>query len=554
MTITKLIVGGFKSLRDTVEIPLAPITLMFGPNSVGKSVVRDALAELRHILMTRHSTDRCWEQSSVSGPRGHWLPQADPDEEPSYSRLVLGCEVASFNGELNLNEQVDFSTARGVGQLMQESLVGQAVGYCIAGTDELSISSLRMWADGMTILDYSVDSSAEGAEQNLVTIGPNDMGRRFPRASGWLRLYLGHAVWSYPGFGELTVALREALAQSRSADLDSLVRWRDDILEIGQMTKFGYAGSFESWGGTNFKVQALPAELLNVNATIDSLYQLINEFVFQVAHGLSLAIDMAHVPGSRSLLSEEDASTEWIPTDDFASQAASPTSVRAYAHWLALIKAQPKQVKPESLQAALQRDDFVNDVLDKHFFGARRYRVVPAVELRTETMLLRRGSSDLGCPHHEIQTKLYLQDGQGRSLDFSSVGSGISYVLPVLTALWAGRRSLIEQPELHLHPAAQCEMGDVIVRAFNRGRFSIIETHSEHLLLRVLRRIRETSEGKVQDRELQCQPEAVAVLYFSPQQDGSAQVHQLRVTRGGDFMDRWPDGFFEERSRELFDE
>jgi len=97
-------------------------------------------------------------------------------------------------------------------------------------------------------------------------------------------------------------------------------------------------------------------------------------------------------------------------------------------------------------------------------------------------------------------------------------------------------------------------MGDVIVRAFNRGRFSIIETHSEHLLLRVLRRIRETSEGKVQDRELQCQPEAVAVLYFSPQQDGSAQVHQLRVTRGGDFMDRWPDGFFEERSRELFDE
>jgi predicted ATPase len=46
VAITKLIVGGFKSLRDPVEIPLAPITLMFGPNSAGKSSVKDALVEL----------------------------------------------------------------------------------------------------------------------------------------------------------------------------------------------------------------------------------------------------------------------------------------------------------------------------------------------------------------------------------------------------------------------------------------------------------------------------------------------------------------------------
>ena len=115
-------------------------------------------------------------------------------------------------------------------------------------------------------------------------------------------------------------------------------------------------------------------------------------------------------------------------------------------------------------------------------------------------------------------------------------------------------RSWIEQPELHLHPAAQCELGDVVIRAFHRGRFSIIETHSEHMLLRVLKRIRMTSEGKALDPELKCLPEAVSVLYFDPLPDGSTAIRQLRISRGGDFMDRWPAGFFEERDRELFDE
>jgi predicted ATPase len=74
------------------------------------------------------------------------------------------------------------------------------------------------------------------------------------------------------------------------------------------------------------------------------------------------------------------------------------------------------------------------------------------------------------------------------------------------------------------------------------------------MLLRILKRIRQTSTGQVNDPELRCQPEAVAVLFFEPKEDGTTEVHQLRITRGGDFMDRWPRGFFDERNAELFDE
>ena len=82
----------------------------------------------------------------------------------------------------------------------------------------------------------------------------------------------------------------------------------------------------------------------------------------------------------------------------------------------------------------------------------------------------------------------------------------------------------------------------------------MVETHSEHLLLRVLKRIRQTTRGLEIDDDLKCAPEAVSVLYFDPHEDGSTQIRQMRVSRLGDFKDRWPHGFFEERGRELFDE
>ena len=52
----------------------------------------------------------------------------------------------------------------------------------------------------------------------------------------------------------------------------------------------------------------------------------------------------------------------------------------------------------------------------------------------------------------------------------------------------------VEQPELHVHPAVQVALGDVFIDGIkNRNRTMLIETHSEHLLLRLLRRVRETN-------------------------------------------------------------
>ena len=140
------------------------------------------------------------------------------------------------------------------------------------------------------------------------------------------------------------------------------------------------------------------------------------------------------------------------------------------------------------------------------------------------------------------------------------VGVGVSQVLPVLVAAYdrstAGRILAIEQPELHLHPALQAELGDVFIESTlgmkrRKRRTLLLETHSEHLILRILRRIRETTDGELPEDKIPVHPDDVAVLYVEPSRDG-AVVTEIPITPDGDFEQRWPRGFFPERAKELF--
>jgi predicted ATPase len=135
------------------------------------------------------------------------------------------------------------------------------------------------------------------------------------------------------------------------------------------------------------------------------------------------------------------------------------------------------------------------------------------------------------------------------------VGIGVSQVLPVLVTSYASKNQIIaiEQPEIHLHPALQADLGDVFIQsAFGEGqnRF-LIETHSEHLLLRVMRRMRETNANDLPDGIPHVTPGDVCVLFVEP--DGSRSiVREMPLNENGELVKAWPGGFFEEGLREVF--
>jgi len=136
------------------------------------------------------------------------------------------------------------------------------------------------------------------------------------------------------------------------------------------------------------------------------------------------------------------------------------------------------------------------------------------------------------------------------------LGVGLSQALPILVATLDARRNAIisvEQPELHVHPAIQVEMGDLFIRSTkdNKDKVILLETHSEHLLLRLLKRIRQTTNQELGDRpELHLTPEELAIWHLESAPSGG-RCNTLGVDKEGEFTDRWPNGFFLERLKEL---
>jgi predicted ATPase len=178
-----------------------------------------------------------------------------------------------------------------------------------------------------------------------------------------------------------------------------------------------------------------------------------------------------------------------------------------------------------------------------------------------------------------------VQDGV--ELQFQDVGEGITQVIPVLAGLLKIQESaagilLVEQPELHLHPSMAARLADVVLRYVFRDakptqygdvrlsenfetvgalikfldrseiKFNVIlETHSEHMILRILRRIRQTTNNELPKHIPPVNSDDICVLWVDNLGDGTI-FKRLEINKFGDFIDRWPRGFFTERSEELF--
>ncbi len=129
-------------------------------------------------------------------------------------------------------------------------------------------------------------------------------------------------------------------------------------------------------------------------------------------------------------------------------------------------------------------------------------------------------------------------------VNLADIGFGASQLLPIIVqGIYAPKGSvlLIEQPEIHLHPRIQALLGDFFIDMSRRGKQAIIETHSEHMILRLQRRI---AEMKFSSNDL-------AIYSFEPSKKGT-EISKVEMTSEGT-IDRWPKGFFEEDIDESYE-
>ena len=145
------------------------------------------------------------------------------------------------------------------------------------------------------------------------------------------------------------------------------------------------------------------------------------------------------------------------------------------------------------------------------------------------------------------------------SINLVDTGYGISQILPIIinSIIINSSTILIQQPETHLHPRLQAEVGTIISKSINPrsgdrkkalslSRFKknwVVETHSETLLFRLLKEIR---NGNLNKSDLN-------VLYIDHNNQKGSSIKKMLISDEGELLSQWPDGFFSTDINEIFD-
>ena len=124
-----------------------------------------------------------------------------------------------------------------------------------------------------------------------------------------------------------------------------------------------------------------------------------------------------------------------------------------------------------------------------------------------------------------------------------NVGFGLTQVFPIIVAALSSKEGdllLIENPEVHLHPAGQALMGQFLAQVASAGVQIVVESHSDHILNGIRRAVKKQTLSA----------EDVSLHFFNPRGGGVAQVTSPTIAPDGN-IDHWPEGFFDQFDRDL---
>lgn len=145
----------------------------------------------------------------------------------------------------------------------------------------------------------------------------------------------------------------------------------------------------------------------------------------------------------------------------------------------------------------------------------------------------------------------------GGESNLAEVGFGISQLLPILihaASEDSARMLVIEQPELHLHPGGQVKLADLFTMLSQHGVTVLLETHSEHLLLRLQTRVAQATAGQInsETNNLFLAPDELHIFFVHRDSDGTSTCNRIDVGQFGDLLNT-PSGFEDFFSDDLFE-
>ena len=142
-----------------------------------------------------------------------------------------------------------------------------------------------------------------------------------------------------------------------------------------------------------------------------------------------------------------------------------------------------------------------------------------------------------------IHINLQSSDSSKTRVSIADVGFGVSQVFPIILEglrMKKGNTLLLEQPEIHLHPKLQMQMADYLISLAMSKKNIVVETHSDHMINRLVRRIVEDESGKLND--------LISIYFITPSEEGSQYESVVIDSNKG--IVNWPEGFFDQNASE----
>ena len=540
-----LIVANFKALASWNLIPLRPLTILLGPNSAGKSSIYEAFSILS--LLNSSLTE--------PGELETLLSLFDSKRDDS-TKPVIGF---SMPYEINVTqatqwlkfaiEQKNYSTWGTFNEETKEvdSHEGSYEERDFPAIAKVLFDTLSVYLDGRKSATWNGHYSIQ-----RVQIDSSFAGELMPKARegfdksedyyGEFEFRGGTDLCPWPNMGVRPIYLYSGKRYSPQSDdvpdddFDDSLLDDEDILygvltTLFQLPIYSFINKVDGYKTSDVR-------------------ELSSEWVFCKFRRNILTFDK-HKFAENSFL---ETNGNKFPLQIFQSEIDRKLKNEGYVGsdlyklnvWLqepAFLGTQ-YQLKID-LKACIPIDDVLSD-----------YSLVKHIDSISEKM--KTDHKPYGDAVFEFLGRGYLVDSKSRELTFEKVGTGFSQVIPILAALSVDRTLIYKQPEVHLHPKLQSKVADCFVEMINRKRDSIfgrnirlIETHSEHFVLRILKRLRDSFADELFHSSLTVYPKDLAILYFQPDIDKS-NIFQIRVTESGGFIDKWPDGFFDERDEDLW--
>jgi predicted ATPase len=566
MILKAISLENFKGIREPVRIELKPITLLFGPNSAGKSTILQALVYAREVL-ERHNLD---PDRTLLG--GEWMDlggfESLVHQHDKGRPIRIGFELDLSqtdlpdyltDGELHLMENWEHS------HLPSEWLGGikRAVfNLEIAWSEILGrpiVQKLVVDVDGEKLA--VLESTKDG--RNIAIRGFNHDHHAFLRndADGD-----EPTNWFY---NDLIVSSIQAayLSSGIKTDDDEAMFLLDAVAARHSEEPYSdFWRSQECAIGLNGQSDALPrrGRALELDSIIwlkaPDLYAPYSSHPL-AAQLLISSVLSGLIVGPLDLVCHELDNLLYIgplrevPKRHFQPQRSPDPNrwARGEAAWDVLQTAGTQLV--EKVNQWLEGKDKFDS---EYQIAIRRYKLIdmdgPLFQILTTYLHLEESEYSAYMVEAPVRSELKVLAAQGGSeLEPADLGVGISQVIPVITAAIHANRGIvaIEQPELHIHPAWQVVLGDLFLSQIrDKSLMFLIETHSEHLVLRMMRRMRETFSDQLPPGAPRSELGDVGILYVESDQ-GRTIVREMPLNEAGELVKAWPGGFFEERLPEV---